>query len=348
MKRLRWIKLVILMALVLQVLTGCNFLGLDDDDDEQISIMIESPDSTLFVMSSTGKYIAAFNYISGVEIKQNFVELKSESVAENFCLWEDKILVAATNYNALHIYDAKSGSLLKEVNLGEGVKPAFVIATGGAAYVSATEGAKKLHRVDLTDYEVISVAGGDCLQNVYYNEADDLLYVSDIQDMYNPAGKLLVFDPISLAEEKRYENISQNPGAIIYDEGKILVACAGKSWSDPLVDGAIAKFDVSGVYTKTSLVGSYPSRLVSYQNKVYANAGFGVAGLFNALDVSDKLEAIDYSVNAMAAKDDYLVTTESNWCSDDGKAHFYIYKEGVEVGEFLVGDCPSCVRFYKK
>ncbi len=336
-------KLLILVGVVLQLFVGCNILGLDDDDDEAIKT---SADSTLFMLSSTGKYISAFNYISGVEIKQNFVQLESESVASDFCVWEDKILVAATAYSALNIYSADDGKLIKQVPLGDGVKPAFVIASGGVAYITASQGANKLHKVDLTDYTLTSVAGGECLQNIYYNDEDGSLYVSDIEDLYSPAGKLLVINPENLTVIKSYDDVSQNPQDIICDNGSIYVACGGQSWSG--VNGAIDKFAIDGTRTASPLIGKYPSRLVRYKGNIYATAGYDINGLFSVQDTSDVLVAKDYSVAAVVAKGDYLVTTQSNWTSSDSKAHLYIYQSGVLKSEFQVGDSPSCVRFYKK
>ncbi len=344
MKKGLW-KLLILMGVVSQLFVGCSILGLDDDDDDQV--VLTSADSTLFVLSSTGTYIAAFNYISGEEIKQDFVELESESSASDFCVWEDKILVAATKWNALMVYSADDGEKITEIPLGDGVKPAFVIAHEGVAYVTASEGAKKLHKVDLNDYTVTSVAGGDCLQNIYYNENDNLLYINDIENMYSPAGQLLVISPESLATVQTYETISQNPQGIAYYDGSLFVACSGQSWGTP-VDGAIDRFDASGIRSATRFAGKYPSCLVEYHEGVYANAGFGVAGLFNVQDTSDQIAAIDYSVVVVVAKGDYLATTQSNWTSPDNKAHLYIYDDGVLWREFEIGDSPSCVRFYKK
>ncbi len=340
---MKLVKCLVLLVIMLLAVTGCDVLGLDDDADDAAQTVA---DSTLFVLSSAGKYISAFNYVRGELIKENFVELKSESAAANFCVWEDKILVAATAYGALMVYDAKNGAKIREVNLGDGVKPAFVTAKNGTAFVTATQGAKKLHRVDLGDFSVISAAGGDCLQNAYFCDADGLLYVSDIEDLSNPAGKVLAFDPQSLSLVKSYQTTVKNPQAIIFDSDKILVACVGQSWGTA-VSGAIEQISAAGV-SSTEWSGKFPSVFVDYLGKIYANAGYGVAGLFNAQDVGQSLAAVNYCVAAADVKGEFLAATESNWSSDDGKAHLYLYKNGEKFASFQVGDSPSCVNFYKK
>lgn len=349
-------KLLIGATLIAFFLGGCSILGLDSDDDTS-AYRLPAPENTVLVLSSTGKYISAYDYKSGKLLKKNFVELEEESSAVNFWVTEDKILVAATSYNALLVYDLNYGTKLQEIKLSDNAKPSHVAASGDLAYITTSEGDYNLFKVDLNSYQVQKKAKiGACLQNILI-ASDGNLYISDIENLYSPQGALLKVDPQELTTLQQWDlsdKSASNPQALVEQNGAIFLACAGISWGENKNPGAILKLEngiLSTFYAPSGEQNIYPGALTGQDDKLICSKGFGQMGALTIATNSATASPygnLDFSVYALDSKGDYCAFSQSNWSSADEKAYLHLYRSEILQAKLECGNDPACLRFVAK